>query len=158
MAEPGDRTDDEIRDVLALTDLSLGYATALEEQDWRRVEAMFTPHAISDVGDGPTLVGGTAFRDWARATFGGADRSQHLHANLQFEPQGDRASGRFYTYITLVRIGPCGDTIYAMGGTYNDEYVRTPRGWCVDRRSFRMIWGRGDEQILGRGAPSNGAR
>ncbi|MGE0384999.1 MAG: nuclear transport factor 2 family protein [Gammaproteobacteria bacterium] len=143
-------TDAQVRDILTLTDLSLEFGAAVDRRDWPRVAGLFTEDARIAFPEGtPEIVGGGGLVASMRTAWDALDASQSLHANQQFEVDGDRASGTFYAHVTCVRESAHGGRLFTYGGAWHDEYRRTEAGWRVTRRVFRQIWGRGNPELVG---------
>ncbi len=149
-------TDDEVRDVLTLIDLSLEYARAIDGRDWQRVAGFYGPDcAVVLHASGETLAGPQAVVAALQAQTDRVTSMQHLHVNQQFQPDGDRAHGTFYSYDSFVSAGLAGGELFSVGGTYTDAYERGGGEWKVVRREFRQIWGRGNAAVVGGAFTSN---
>ena len=110
-----------------ITDLLTRYARAVDRQDWDLFRTVFTPDAHIDytrvggiAGDLDTIVG---FLEEVMAMF---EVMQHLISNIDITIDGDEAS------VTAMVHNPLKlpDTpVWATGGWYHHELVRTPEGW-----------------------------
>ena len=62
--------------------------------------------------------------------------TQHMNANIQLRRDGDRATGRLMCYNPQEFTTEQGKIdVFVCGLWYVDEYVRTPDGWRIRRRS-----------------------
>ncbi len=110
-----------------ITDLLTRYAHAVDRQDWDLFRTVFTPDASIDytqvggiAGDLDTVVG---FLQEALSVF---EAMQHLISNIDIAIDGDEAkvSAMVYNPLKLPNT-----PMWATGGWYHHELVRTPDGW-----------------------------
>ena len=110
-----------------ITDLLTRYARAVDRQDWDRFRSVFTPDARIDY----TQVGGIAgsldeavgFLEQVMPMF---EAKQHLISNIDIAIDGDEAK------VTAMVFNPLklpDSPMWATGGWYHHELVRTPEGW-----------------------------
>ena len=110
-----------------ITDLLTRYARAVDRQDWGLFRSVFTPDARIDY----TQVGGIAgnldeivdFLSKAMAMF---EAIQHLISNIDITIDGDEAK------VTAMVHNPLklpNTPLWATGGWYHHELVRTREGW-----------------------------
>ena len=140
----GNRTDD----VIALTEVTNKYARSIDEQDWDLFRTLFTDDCVVDYGIKP-VVGCESFLLMARRTCEALDATHHVFTNHLFEVEDDRAAGRFSMTAQHIRRGAEGGSLYTLGGTYWDDFVRGPDGWRISKRVYRATWGRGNAALLG---------
>ena len=110
-----------------ITDLLTRYARAVDRQDWELFRSVFTPDARIDytqvggiAGDLDTIVG---FLTEVMAMF---EAMQHLISNIDIDIDGDEAK------VTAMVSNPLklpDSPVWATGGWYHHELVRTPEGW-----------------------------
>ncbi|MYJ81614.1 MAG: nuclear transport factor 2 family protein [Acidimicrobiaceae bacterium] len=108
------------------TDLLTRYAGAVDGKDWDLFRSVFTPGAHIDhsqvggvAGDLDTVVG---FLEQVTAV----ESMQHLVSNIDIALDGDEAK------VTAVVYNPPklpDSPMWATGGWYHHELVRTPEGW-----------------------------
>jgi len=75
------------------------------------------------------------------------DSTQHAMTNMICEIKGDRASTITYANWRLVRFGAEGGDTWKGEGWYEDELIRTPQGWRIQRRQSRQVWREGNDAI-----------
>ena len=110
-----------------ITDLLTRYARAVDRQDWELFRTVFTPDARIDytqvggvAGDLDTVVG---FLEQVMPMF---ESMQHLVSNIDIAIDGDEAKVTAMVYNPL----KLPDTpVWATGGWYHHELVRTADGW-----------------------------
>jgi len=99
----------------------------------------------------------------------GANYVRHFITNHVIEPAPGGAIGK--EYAVIIDIGENGNPgRIALGGRYDDEYVRTPQGWKFKSRTFTQSrvevqpppagggrGGRGQQQPAGQPAPAQPA-
>lgn len=110
-----------------ITDLLTRYARAVDRQDWELFRTVFTPDARIDytqvggiAGDLDTVVG---FLEEVMAMF---EAMQHLISNIDITIDGDEAKVTAMVYNPLKLPNT---EVWATGGWYHHELVRTPDGW-----------------------------
>ena len=135
--------DQDLRDQLALTELSHRYAWAIDTMDRELLAQVFTPDAQAHyVEVGPKVLGLDARLDgfdeihaWLESGLGHrkgpAGLPWHFMSNHLIELDGDRAKMRFYMHNRPL----------AAGGVYYVDAVRTPEGWRMARlRLEEQTW------------------
>ena len=116
-----------LSDRAEITDLLTRYARGVDRQDWDLFRSVFTPDALIDY----TQVGGVAgdleevvgFLSKAIPMF---ETIQHLISNLDIGIDGDEAKVTAMVYNPLKLPD---SPVWATGGWYHHELVRTPDGW-----------------------------
>ena len=110
-----------------ITDLLTRYARAVDRQDWDLFRSVFTPDARIDY----TQVGGVAgnldevvgFLSEVMTMF---ETIQHLISNIDITIDGDEAKVAAMVYNPLKLPD---SPVWATGGWYHHELVRTLEGW-----------------------------
>jgi len=133
-------------DVRALTELTFRYAYAIDGHKWDELREMFTDDVELDYGLGVENVirGADRFVEGSRAALEQITATHHMFTNHLFQIDGDRATGKYYMHAQHLKRDAEGGVLHTLGGIYEDEFVRTDTGWKVSRRSYRAIWGRGN--------------
>ena len=116
-----------------ITDLLTRYARAVDRKDWDLFRSVFTPDARIDY----TQVGGTAGSldevvDFLSKVMPMFEAMQHLISNIDISIDGDEAKVTAMVYNPLKLPD---SEVWATGGWYHHELVRTPDGW----RSRSMV-------------------
>jgi hypothetical protein len=100
--------------------------------------ALFTPDGVLIPEDGKTYTGRANLREYARRTTGaqaGSLNARHFSFKAIVEPSPSGATGK--TLVTLASIGRAGQPATAVnGGQFWDEFVKTPEGWRIKKRTF----------------------
>jgi 3-phenylpropionate/cinnamic acid dioxygenase small subunit len=133
---------DELADRLAINDLLVRYAWAIDSKDWDALDTVFTPDANIDY----TATGGiagtiTEIKPWLAKSLAAFPATQHLLANSQVTIDGDTANARTAVYNPMgaaTREGPL--HFFFMGGYYVDQMVRTADGWRIKQRVEHFVW------------------
>lgn len=143
----------ELADRLEVADLLRRYATALDSRDWDLLASVFTDDGAADYGElGGVNTGAATIAAFCRSALAGLDASQHLITNEVVELDGDRGRARCYFQAQHVYRGAEGGDHYLVGGTYEDELVRTPEGWRIRRRTLLPTWFEGNAAVFEAGA------
>jgi 3-phenylpropionate/cinnamic acid dioxygenase small subunit len=142
-------TIEEIADRLAIVDLLHRYATSLDTRDWDLLASVFTDDAIADYGELAGINNGVAaIVKVCHDALQGLDASQHIVSNEVIELAGDRARSRCYLQAQHVYLGAEGGDNFLVGGTYEDEVVRTGQGWRIAHRRLITTWVDGNASVF----------
>ena len=126
-------------DRVAIADVIVRYATAIDRRDWALLRTCFTEDCASDYGS----IGGwsnvddlTAFMTNAHAGMG---NTLHRMTNIVASVDGDTATGRAYVHVVLQLDRQNPSTVYEAFGFYDDTFVRAPDGWRIAQRNFTTV-------------------
>jgi 3-phenylpropionate/cinnamic acid dioxygenase small subunit len=127
-------------DRMAVTDVLVRYATAIDRRDWTLFETCFTEDCASDYGP---AIGGwtdradlTAFMVSAHANMG---HTMHRMTNFVTAIDGDTATGRTYVHVILQLDRENPTVVYETFGFYDDKLVRAGDGWRIAERNFTTV-------------------
>jgi|KBSSwiStaDraftv2_1062776.scaffolds.fasta_scaffold797762_1 hypothetical protein len=132
----------EISDRMELAIMLDRYSAAIDRVDMDLLDTVFTPDAEIDYtafaewgaikGDYPVI------RKWLGEGLARSAGHQHLVANKEITLDGDRATGRIMCLNPMVQALPDAagrPSVGFHGLWYVDEYVRTPAGWRIAKRT-----------------------
>ena len=132
----------ELRDRLAINDLLVRYAWAIDTKDWDTLDIVFTPDAKIDYTRTGGIAGSLAeIKPWLAESLAAFPATQHLLSNSQVTIDGDTATARTAVYNPMgaaTREGPL--HFFFMGGIYADQMVRTADGWRITERVEHLVW------------------
>jgi 3-phenylpropionate/cinnamic acid dioxygenase small subunit len=132
MTEREERQDrEEIADVL------LRYATGIDRRDWPLFRTVFTDDCELDYGEIGAWHGADAVTEFMRQAHELAGHTMHRLTNQVITVDGDAAEARSYI-DALIMLGDNSAGVNA-AGFYDDEFVRTERGWQIARRRFTQV-------------------
>ena len=127
----------QLVDRIALQDLVIAYANAIDRRDFDALDEVFTADAYIDY----RAMGGIegpypSVKAWLPEALGHFSAYMHLTGNAAFEIDGDQARGRVACFNPMVIALPDGGrhTLF-LGLWYIDAYCRTEAGWRISRRS-----------------------
>lgn len=123
-----------LADRLAIEDVLVRYATAIDRRDWDLFATCFVSDVRTDYGDVGAFDGIeslTAFMVDAHAGFG---TTNHLLSNFVIAVDGDRATACSYVHVVLVFAD--GSASIDGVGRYEDDLVRTVDGWRLTSRRY----------------------
>lgn len=126
----------EISDRLEIQALISAYAYAIDQRDFARLDAIFTPDAYIDY----RAMGGIdglypEVKHWLRPALAPFPSYQHLVASTDLQLAGDRAYARTACFNPMEVVLPEGRTqIMLLGLWYVDNLVRTAVGWRINKR------------------------
>ncbi len=114
------------------------YASGVDERDFARVAALFTPDATIDysVGGGAKLKAGE-LAAWLGRSLAMFRMTQHLLGLPVIEVEGDSARTRVGVLASHVQQRHDGTEVSAvLNGTYTHEWARTAAGWRIRTLRF----------------------
>jgi len=120
-----------VADVLAIQDLAIAYAHAVDDGDWTRWEALFVPDARIDYSSAGGIAGTPAeLAAWMPEALAVFECCLHVTATHEVRLTGaDTATGRVHVFN---RNGARWDgvpEIVDVGAVYEDTYVRVGDRW-----------------------------
>jgi hypothetical protein len=121
------------------------YATHLDRSrhDDAWLDTVFTDDCLLTfpMGQYKGMEGLARFQEMARTTF---ERTHHLSSNYDIELETDRAQVR--AHLMAAHVAHRDDTThhFTIGGHYDAETVRTPRGWRIHQLTFDLVWTSGE--------------
>jgi 3-phenylpropionate/cinnamic acid dioxygenase small subunit len=138
--------DGELVDRLAIQELVVRYAWAIDTKDWAALDSVFLPDAWLDYSSNPGGAVGhyPEIRAWLEKSLAPFPVTQHLVTNIDATIDGDRATCRTMVYNPMgaaTREGPL--HFFFLGGRYDDELVRTADGWRIAKRVETLLWFQG---------------
>lgn len=127
----------QISDRLEIEDLITEYADAIDTMQLDRLDTVFSTDAFIDysamggaVGRYPEV---KAFLAQSMPIF---KNTQHLIANYKISLNGDTATGKIMCFNPMeLNMGDKPSPVFFLGLWYIDDYVRTPDGWRIAKRS-----------------------
>jgi 3-phenylpropionate/cinnamic acid dioxygenase small subunit len=126
----------DVADRLAVSDVLIRYATALDNRDWELLASCFTDEATLDY-DTSGVYGRDDFAEHCRVGLGRMKATQHVVTNHVIALDGDRAHSTSYVIAQHVREN---DITFTLGGTYHDDLVRSGAEWRIASRRFVTSW------------------
>lgn len=127
------------QDLREIEGLVQGYTRGIdvgpEDASW-----VFAPDAVFEYAAGAVTGGAVSGADALKAFYADlrkTNTTRHLLSNLVIEPTDGGAAGSVYmTSIDRTADAPVAVTAIGM---YEDEYVRTPAGWRIQRRVYTQL-------------------
>ena len=141
-------TNNQLQDRLAIQDLQVEYARALDANEWARLDTVFLPGSIADYDGVAYCDGLDAIKQTCTDALGPLTNSQHMLGNHWATVDGDRAEAGCYFQAQHVRKGTAGGDNYIIAGTYTDKLVRTANGWRIEHRVLKQTWTEGNASVL----------
>lgn len=136
----------DLVDRMAIVDLTVRYAWALDTRRWAELDHVFTPDATAHLTE--PLDSREAIKERVRRALEVLDASQHIVANHQIVIDGDRASCRCYLHAQHVRRTAEGSPNFVVAGHYEDQLARTVDGWRITRRDLVITWTDGNPAVV----------
>ena len=136
---------EQISDRLEIEDLITEYADAVDQADLDRLDAVFTDDAFVDYSAYGGAVGTYKdAREFLAMSLPLFKHTQHMISNFQIrldQDQQGRATGKIMCFNPMQldsseQVQP----VFFIGLWYLDEYVKTPQGWKIAKRSEISSW------------------
>jgi ketosteroid isomerase-like protein len=134
-----------LEDKEALAGLMNRYCRTSDAKDWDAWMRCFVEDAEFEFGPFGTHVGREKIREVCEAAEAPYRDMQHSMTNMQFEIDGDTATGTAYLWFAGVPDPSNPAEHFDIGGPYRWEFRRTDEGWLLSRMHLRMAWTRGNE-------------
>jgi 3-phenylpropionate/cinnamic acid dioxygenase small subunit len=129
MTEREDRQD--------IADVLVRYATGIDRRDWPLFRTVFTDDCQLDYGEVGSWRGVDAVTEFMQQAHALAGHTMHRLTNQVITVDGDSAQAR--TYVdALIMLADNNSGVNA-AGFYDDEFVRTEKGWQIARRRFIQV-------------------
>jgi hypothetical protein len=138
----------QLIDRAEITDVLVRYTTGVDDQDWDRLDTVFTADAQIDYTESGGIA--AAYPDvkaWLAQNLP-AFSQHYLHTlgqvAIAFADGGDEAEVTAYFHNPMrVADGAGGEKVVEVGGTYRHAMVRTAEGWRSRRLHEQVVWTRG---------------
>lgn len=140
-------TMSNLADVQAIRDLQITYAYLIDSGAYDDLDQIFTADAVGDFDRAGLVEGVAAIQALCRQALEPLTAAQHLNANHLARIEGDTATASCYLRVHLYREGTPGGDHLKMGGRYDDQLVRTDRGWRIKRRKLTLLWSEGNPDV-----------
>ena len=135
-----------VRDELDIQRVISDYAWACDNGDWGLLKSIFTDDAQLDY---TTTQGPAGGRDeicaWLEQSLSQVEWIHHVVSNFQIDLDGDRAKVRAMFHCS-VQI-PGAPDVVVTGGYYDEDFVRTPDGWKIQRLFEDNRWMKGPSHL-----------
>jgi hypothetical protein len=135
-----------LEDKEALGALMNRYCRTSDAKDWYAWSLCFVEDAEFEFGPFGTHHGRQKIREVCEAAEEPYLSMQHSMTNMQFEIDGDTATGTAYLWFAGVQDPQNPSKHYDIGGPYEWTFRRTPEGWRLSRMHLRVVWTQGDQE------------
>lgn len=146
-AAPDDATIRRMADVVAIQQLLYKYVIAVDSRQPELLLDCFTEDARIELAGAPFA----SPKDFVSNTGGvlaGFDATQHDISAPLVQVEGDVAFSRCYFTAQHVRNDLVPEAFLLVGGTYDDELVRSEKGWRITQRIGTPSWMDGNPEVL----------
>jgi SnoaL-like domain len=120
---------------------------ALDRHDWDTWSACWADDAEFDFGPWGVTRGRAAIREAVIAAERAYPAMQHHLLNMQFEIDGDRATGIGYMWFVAIADAATPDRHLDLGGPYEWEFIRTDEGWRMQVQRLAVAWTSGQDSL-----------
>ena len=124
---------------VAITDLLIGYFSALDSRDFDGVGSCFAEDGVMSTAEGKSGVGPLAVAEFVRRAASHFRTSTHHAANIAITITDVGADAETAATATLVLNEPAG-MLRVRGLHYSDQLRHDPNGWRIVRRVHRAVW------------------
>jgi len=132
-----------LQDRVALEDLAIEYANAIDARQWDRLDSVFLPDARIDYSaTGGIDASYAEIKPWLAKSLSFFRSHMHLMGNFRFEIAGDQATGQVACYNPMVirNLLGVGTRTVVFGIWYHDRYVRGEQGWRIASRRQELCY------------------
>lgn len=155
-----DRTmSDTTADILAIQQILARYVIALDSRAPHLLLDCFTEDAAVSLG-GMEIANIAEYAKLCETALPALDATHHHLSLPAIQVDGDRAVSRCYFTAQHVKNALAPDHSLLIAGWYDDELVRTPKGWRISKRTGTPSWINGNTAVLNypipTGAPPRG--
>jgi hypothetical protein len=119
-------------------DVLIRYATGIDRKDWQLFRSCWADELEVDYAEVGKFTDPDAFTELMEQLHGSMGSTYHRLSNFVIDVQGDRAEVRSYVHAVLMLKPGDADNWIDVVGHYEDEFVRTPAGWRIFKRSTHM--------------------
>ncbi|GAA1072518.1 nuclear transport factor 2 family protein [Tsukamurella spumae] len=145
----------ELWDRQQIADVMLSFGRALDTHDWSRYATTLTDPFDVDFYDLTGLPAGRTTPElWARFAENALGPLVVLHRYTNFHidlaPDGDPDHAHAIVYHVSRHRKPnkSGDDHYTQYGWYDNDLVRTPEGWRINRLKHQFQWADGNPNLI----------
>ena len=128
------------------------YAFAIDTRDWPAYRRLFADRVWLDFEGISGAPGAESSADeWVASTAAiveALDATQHVMSNPQVVVDGERARCRMYIQAMHFLWSAPGESVFTVGGWYDDTLVLTGDDWLVAGVTFNVFWRTGNEQVM----------
>jgi hypothetical protein len=144
-------------DTKAITDKLGLWCRIVDRRDLSQMKEVFSTDIFWDYGKGTFEHGlDNVIRrielHLVEGTYCGA--TQHHLANMRVDINGDEAESEAYFFAAHAGIGTNEGKTLLQWGNYNDFWKRTPEGWRIGKRIYRIDISEGPMEIVYGSAPA----
>lgn len=141
---------DDLDRRLAVQDICVSYAVALDTRDWGWLRRLFLPAAVAEYGgELGSRQGYESIEAACQAALLPLTSSQHLMGNhLVTLRGGGDADAVCYFQATHVKAGAPGGDFYTVAGRYDDHLVADGDAWRIARKVLTVMWTHGNPAVL----------
>lgn len=129
-----------LEDRLDIQEVLYRYARMVDDKDWGQMDEIFAPDATVDYVSSGGQKG--PYREtlaWLARALEPWPDNLHFISNLSIDLDGDRARSTCYFQAPMGRTDESGAQVMVTNaGHYDDELIRTARGWRIARRVCRQ--------------------
>ena len=138
----------DLTDHSAIRDLALRYCAAVDRRDWRLLGEVFQPDAAVGVPRSDLMRGADEIVARYRRGLSRLDATHHMVTNHEIIVDGDSARHSCLVHAQHVRHDAVGGPNFTIGGRYEDQLVRTSKGWRFKHRELIITWTEGNPRVL----------
>jgi hypothetical protein len=133
-----------LEDKEALASLMNRYCRSADAKDWEAWSMCFAQDAEFDFGPFGSHRGRQSIREVCEAAEAPYLAMQHSMTNMQFEIDGEVATGTASLWFVGVQDPADPSKHYDIGGPYKWTFQRTEQGWLLSRMHLLVVWTQGD--------------
>lgn len=134
----------ELEDKADLRELFDRISILGDKKDFKNQVQLFTENAVSETSAGGSIIlklqGREALAEAFAKFLESFETVYHFNGQQVVSINGDEANGTCYCMVTLIANEGGRKIMNTIGTIYEDEYVRSDRGWLIAKRAGTFDW------------------
>lgn len=139
---------DVMEDKMAIYDVGVLYATALDSRNFELLLTCFSDSATAQYEGIGFIENPGDLQKVCSNALSPLDASQHFLGNFSCTTDADTATAQWYFHAQHVKAGTEGGEHFVVAGTYRDRLVRTEGQWKIQHRDLSVTWVTGNPLVL----------
>jgi len=140
---------EQVADVIAVQQLAVLYAYALDAREYDLLDEIFTPDAQLYASSGSVMTR-AQYKEQCVTVLPTLDATHHITTNTLVDVDGDTARARSYFQAQHVKRALAPDSTFLMAGWVDDIVVRVDGRWQIAQRRWTSVWSSGNPAVLAR--------
>ena len=127
------------------------YSIGVDTKDFELFRSVFTDTIFVDLTEqDPDFIGNMPADDWVSqvgALVKGLKSTQHQMSNFEITVYGNLATAKVYFRSIQYLPNTLGDNTCSCGGSYENGFIRTEKGWKINSTKCHFLWDLGNKYL-----------